>query len=493
MSIAEHKPVDTVLYSGYEVVIGLEIHAQITTHSKLFSDSSTEYNTEPNEHVNFYDMAMPGMLPVFNTYAIDQAIKTGFAINGTINKISVFDRKNYFYPDLPSGYQITQLFYPIITNGFLKITLPNGDLKTINIDRIHIEQDAGKSVHDIDQNYSYIDLNRSGIPLMEIVSKPDMRSPYEAMQYVKKLRTLLKYVGSCDCNMDKGNLRVDANVSIHKPNTPFGTRVEIKNINSIKFLGEALNYEIQRHIMEIESGREIIQETRLFDANTGETKSMRSKEDVAEYRYFPDPDLKPVILTQERIDTIKNTMPELPDDKKNRFINNYKLTNYDADILTEDKELSDLYEKAVNASKTPNKAAKLIANWIIVELFGTLNKENKTIKDLNFPIEYIAQLVDLILDNTISGKIAKTVFSHMLNSGENPLQIVKKLGLEQIQDENIIRNDINEVLKNHTDQLTQYKNGKTQLFGFFVGQIMKKMQGKGNPEIINKILKEILQ
>ncbi len=480
------------LIKGWEIIIGLEVHAQIATKSKLFSSSPTEFGADPNKHVSFYDAAMPGMLPVLNTYAVDQAIKTGIAINGTVNRISRFDRKNYFYPDLPSGYQITQMFFPIITGGYIDIVLQDGSNKRLNIHHIHMEQDAGKSVHDLDLHHSYIDLNRAGIPLMEIVSEPDMRSSYEAVQYVKSLKNILKYIGACDCNMEKGNLRVDANISIHKPNTPFGNRAEIKNINSTKFLGDALDYEIQRQILEVESGNKIRQETRLFDSHTGETRTMRSKEDADEYRYFPDPDLKPLILEQSRIDKIKNELPELPDAKKKRFINDYKLTEFDASILVEDKTVSDYYEKAVNASKTPKESAKLIANWILGELFAFLNKESKNIDELLFPIEYITYLVDLIQDKTISGKIAKTVFANMLETNNNPKDIVKKLGLEQIQDENVIKQAIEEVLKNNPKQLEQYKSGKVALFGFFVGQTMKALQGKGNPEMINSTLKKLL-
>ena len=481
------------LVKGWEVIIGLEVHAQIATKSKLFSSSPTDFGADPNMHVSFYDAAMPGMLPVLNTYAVDQAIKTGIAINGKVNRISRFDRKNYFYPDLPSGYQITQMFFPIITGGYIDITLQDGSNKRLNIHHIHMEQDAGKSVHDMAPHYSYIDLNRAGIPLMEIVSEPDMRSSYEAVQYVKSLRNILRYIGACDCNMEKGNLRVDANISIHKPNTPFGNRAEIKNINSTKFLGEALDYEIQRQILETEAGNKIRQETRLFNANTGETRTMRSKEDADEYRYFPDPDLKPLILEQSRIDKIKNELPELPEARKKRFINDYKLTEADACLLTDDKLVADYYEKAVNASKTPKESAKLIANWILGELFAFLNKDNKNINELLFPIEYIAYLVDLIQDKTISGKIAKTVFAEMIETNNNPKDIVKKLGLEQIQDENVIKQAIEEVLKNNPKQLEQYKAGKVALFGFFVGQTMKILQGKGNPEMINNILKELLK
>ena len=480
------------LINGWEVVIGLEVHAQISTQSKLFSSSPTVFGADPNEQVSFYDVAMPGMLPVLNEEAVNQAIKTGFAINGTVNKMSQFDRKNYFYPDLPSGYQISQLFYPIVSNGYIDITDEDGNSKRINIERIHIEQDAGKSIHDLDKEHSYIDLNRAGIPLMEIVSKPDIRSSYEAMQYLKQLRILLRYIGACACNMEQGNLRADANVSIHKLDTPFGNRAEIKNINSIKFLGDAIDYEIQRQIYEVESGKTIHQETRLFDSRTGETRTMRSKEDAADYRYFPDPDLKPVVLSDERINKIKSELPELPNVKKTRFVEQYKLTPADASILVEERKTADYYEKAVKASRMPEETSKLIANWLIGEVFAILNKENKEISDLAFPIEYIAELVDLIVDKTISGKIAKTVFANMNENGKHPKEIVEELDLAQITDPEIITKSAKEIIEQSPKQLEQYKSGKTQLFGYFVGQTMKALQGKGNPEVINSVLTKLL-
>ncbi|MDR2598113.1 MAG: Asp-tRNA(Asn)/Glu-tRNA(Gln) amidotransferase subunit GatB [Holosporales bacterium] len=477
---------------GWETVIGLEVHAQISTKSKLFSGSPTDFGSDPNSQVSFYDAAMPGTLPVLNTAAIDLAIKTGLSINGTINKISRFDRKNYFYPDLPAGYQISQLYFPIVTNGYIDIDLPNGpSTKRINIERIHIEQDAGKSIHDLSPESSYIDLNRSGIPLMEIVSRPDMRSSDEAMQYVKKLRTILRYIETCDCNMERGNLRVDANISIRRPGEPFGNRVEIKNINSIRFLGQALNYEAERQIMARESGEEIIQETRLFDAGTGETRPMRTKENSDDYRYFPDPDLRPVILTDERIAKIMGGLPELPDAKRARFIMEYGLPESDAAILTEDMVTARYFEKAVSASKF-KESPRLIANWITGELFAFLNKSGKNIDELAFPIEYIGELVDLILNKTISGNIAKSVFARMVESNENPLKIVTDQGLTQIRDDSIIKKVVEEVIAKNPNQVDEYKSGKQQLFGFFVGQCMKALQGKGNPEIINEILRKAL-
>lgn len=484
---------DSKLIGGWEVVIGLEVHAQISSKSKLFSKSSTEFGADPNTNVSIYDVAFPGMLPVVNKFCVDQAIKTGLAIEGTIHNVSVFDRKNYFYPDLPSGYQISQLYHPIVTEG--KIIISDGEKqKTINVERIHIEQDAGKSIHDLSPNISYIDLNRSGVPLMEIVSKPDIRSSSEAMLYVKKLRMILRYIGTCDCNMEMGNLRVDANISIHKPSTPFGTRAEIKNINSIRFLGQALDYEIERQIALIQNGENVVQETRLFDSTIGETRSMRSKENAADYRYFPDPDLKPVMLTEERIEEIKNSMPELPDDKMNRFMKEYGLSYSDASVLTEDIKVANKFEETVKSSKSQanTNAPKLIANWIISELFAMLNKEGLGISDLKFPITYLAELVDLIINGTISGKIAKTVFAEMFTTNKAPTQIVEDMGLIQISDETIIKDAISKVLENNQDKVDEYKSGKNKLFGFFVGVSMKALDGKGNPALINEILKELL-
>lgn len=481
------------LINGWEVVIGLEVHAQISSRSKLFSKSPTEFGSDPNTNVSLYDAAFPGMLPVVNGFCIDQAIKTGIAINGTIQKTSIFDRKNYFYPDLPSGYQISQLYYPIVTDGFIMIEDENNETKLINIERIHIEQDAGKSVHDLSADQSCVDLNRSGVPLMEIVSKPDMRSSAEAMIYVKKLRMILRYIETCDCNMEKGNLRVDANISIHKPGMPLGTRAEIKNINSIRFLGQALDYEIERQIMIIESGDTVVQETRLFDATAGETRSMRSKEDAADYRYFPDPDLRPVILTDERIKNIRESVIELPDQKRERFINEYGLSKSDANVLIEEKEIADCFETAVFASRFKSEnSPKLIANWMICELFAVLNKEGKNIGDIPFPITSITELVDLIIDGTISGKIAKTVFARMFETKDSPAKIVEDMGLVQISDEGVLRKVILQVLQDNADKVEEFRSGKDRLFGFFVGVSMKALSGKGNPELVNKLLKELL-
>ena len=476
----------------WEVVIGLEVHAQVISNAKLFSGASTTFGADPNTQVTYLDAGMPGMLPVLNKFCVDQAIKTGLGLNATVNRVSIFDRKNYFYADLPLGYQISQLYYPIVTGGYIDIDLDNGKTKRINITRLHLEQDAGKSTHDLHPSYSYIDFNRAGVALMEIVSEPEMRSAQEAMAYVKKLRSTLRYLGTCDGNMEQGSLRVDANVSLHKPGTPFGTRAEIKNVNSVRFLGQAIEYEIARQLEIIENGGEIIQETRLFDPIRGETRSMRSKEDAMDYRYFPDPDLRPVVLDEARIEAILATMPELPDVKRDRFIKEFALSDYDANVLVAEKETADFYEKIVSYAKGKG-AAKLIANWLIVEVFAAMNRDNKTIDSLPFAPEHLAQLVDLIIDDTISGKIAKDVFAHMWESGKPPAQLVDDLGLRQVSDTSIIEQAIDQVIEANAAQVEQYRSGKHQVFGFLVGQVMKALQGKANPGVANQILKNKLE
>lgn len=481
------------LINGWEVVIGLEVHAQIAANTKLFSKSSTNFGASPNSQVSFFDAAMPGTLPIVNQFCVDQAIMSGLGIHGTINKISRFDRKNYFYPDLPAGYQISQLYQPIASNGYINITLKDGACKTVNIERIHIEQDAGKSVHDLDSNYSYIDLNRAGIALMEIVSKPDLCSSAEAMLYVKKLKMILQYIKTCDCNMEKGNFRVDANVSIRRPEQSLGTRTEIKNLNSIRFIGQAIDYEVIRQIDIIENGGKIVQETMLFDSILGKTIPMRSKENADDYRYFPDPDLKPVILSTERIKRIMQQLPELPDEKKERFIKIYDLSEYDVDILISSIETADLFEKAALASKFKNKeTSKQIANWFIGDLFSFLNKESKTIENIPFPIEYISELIDLVFEQFISHSIAKTVFAQMIETNEKPIDIIQKHCLMQIQDNDLINKIIDEILQKYQSQVKEYQNGKEQMFGFFVGETMKMLKGKANPKIINEILRRKL-
>ena len=475
----------------WEVVIGLEVHAQVTSNAKLFSGAATAFGADPNTQVAFLDAGMPGMLPVLNKVCVDQAIKTGLGMNSNINKISIFDRKNYFYPDLPLGYQISQLYYPIVSGGYIDIDLENNETKRINVTRLHLEQDAGKSTHDLHPNLSYIDFNRAGVALMEIVSEPELRSAQEAMAYVKKLRSILRYLGTCDGNMEQGSLRVDANVSLHKLDTPFGTRAEIKNVNSVRCLGQAIEYEISRQLDIIENGGEVVQETRLFDPTKGVTRSMRSKEDAMDYRYFPDPDLRPLVLEESRIETIRQSMPELPDAKRDRFIKEFSLTEYDANVLVAEKEVADFYEQIVGYAKGQG-AAKLIANWLIVEAFGEMNREGKSIDDLLFIPEYLANLIDLIIDGTISGKIAKDVFAKMWETGKAPAVLIDELGLKQVSDTSVIEKTVDEVLAANAAQVEQYRAGKQQVFGFLVGQVMKALQGKANPGVANEILKKKL-
>lgn len=475
----------------WEVVIGLEVHAQVVSNAKLFSGASAVFGAEPNTQVTYLDAGMPGMLPVLNKFCVDQAIKTGLGLNATVNRVSIFDRKNYFYADLPLGYQISQLYYPIVTGGYIDIDLDDGEKKRVNITRLHLEMDAGKSTHDLHPSHSYIDLNRAGVALMEIVSEPEMRSSQEAMAYVKKLRSTLRYLGTCDGNMEQGSLRVDANISLHKPGTPFGTRAEIKNVNSVRFLGQAIEYEILRQLEVLESGGEVVQETRLFDPSRGETRSMRSKEDAMDYRYFPDPDLRPLVLDEARIEAIGAIMPELPDAKRDRFIKELALSEYDANVLVAEKEVADFYEKIVSHAKGQG-SPKLIANWLIVEVFAAMNRDNKTINSLPFVPELLAQLVDLIIDGTISGKIAKEVFGKMWETGKAPAQLVDELGLKQVSDTSVIELAIDGVLAANVTQVEQYRAGKQQVFGFLVGQVMKALQGKANPGVANQILKDKL-
>ena len=480
----------------WEVVIGLEVHAQISSKSKLFSGCSTDFGAEPNTQVGFYDAAMPGLLPVINFYCVDQAIKTGLGLKATINPVSVFDRKNYFYADLPSGYQISQFTRPIVSGGYIDIDLDDkGDSKRINITRLHLEQDAGKSIHDLHPTKTYIDLNRSGIALMEIVSEPEMRSSGEAMAYVKKLRSILRYLGTCDGNMEQGSLRVDANISLRRPGEGLGTRAEIKNVNSVRFLGQAIEYEITRQLEILENGQEIVQETRLFDPSQGVTRSMRSKEDAHDYRYFPDPDLPPLRLSQTQIEALKKSLPELPDEKRQRFIQDFDLNPYDSSVLVGEKETADYYEKTLTFIKANAKtqAAKLICNWLTGDVFAALNRGSQTIETMSLKPQHLAELIDLILDETISGKIAKDVFVKLWETGTPPGELVDTLGLRQITDSGAIEQVIDDLLRANSDKVGQYKAGKEQLFGFFVGQVMKAMQGKANPTMVNQVLKERLE
>ena len=470
----------------WELVIGLEVHAQVSSEAKLFSSAATKFGAEPNSQVSLVDAAMPGMLPVINKECVRQAIKTGLGINAKINLFSVFDRKNYFYPDLPQGYQISQFKQPIVGEGFLEIEVSDG-AKKIGIERLHLEQDAGKSIHDQHPSRSFIDLNRSGVALMEIVSKPDIRSGEEAGAYLKKLRSIVRYLGTCDGNMQEGSLRCDVNVSVRKPGEELGTRCEIKNVNSIRFVQQAIEYEARRQIEIIEDGHSINQETRLFDPNKGETRSMRSKEEAHDYRYFPDPDLLPLKFDDALVQAIASDMPELPDAKRTRFIEEYELSEADATLLVEERETADFYEKmAVGRDK------KLSANWLGTELFGALNKEGLSLAESPITAESLGRLMELISDGTISGRIAKDVFVDMFESGENALDIVERKGLTQISDSGAILELVESVISDNASKVAEFRNGKDKLFGFFVGQVMKKSQGKANPKLVNDLLKDKL-
>ena len=471
----------------YEVIIGLEVHAQVLSESKLFSSSPTKFGSEPNTQVSLVDAAFPGMLPVINEFCIKQAIKTGIGLNAKINNKSIFDRKNYFYADLPQGYQISQYKNPIVGEGSVTLDMPDGE-KMIGIERLHLEQDAGKSIHDIDPQNTLVDLNRSGVALMEIVSKPDLRSLDEVNAYIKKLRSIMRYLGTCDGNMQEGSLRADVNVSVRKKGeTELGTRCEIKNVNSIKFMQMAIDYEANRQVDILEEGGSIDQETRLFDTKKNETRSMRTKEDAHDYRYFPDPDLLPLELNDDFINEIKKEIPELPDEKKKRFINKFNLSPYEANILVSDIETSKYFE---DVSK--NSDVKLAANWITGELFALLN--NKSIEITESPItsENLAKLINLIKDGTISGKIAKTVFEIMADSGKDPKKIVEEKGLKQQSDPKELEKIIDKVISDNPKNVEAYKSGKDKLFGFFVGQVMKQSSGKANPQLVNEILKKKL-
>ena len=472
----------------WEVVIGLEVHAQVTSNSKLFSGSSTKFGAEPNTQVSLVDSAFPGMLPVINEYCIQQAVKTGLGLNAKINTYSVFDRKNYFYADLPQGYQISQYKNPIVGEGKITLDLPNGT-KTIGIERLHLEQDAGKSIHDLDPSNTYVDLNRSGVALMEIVSKPDLRSPDEVNAYIKKLRSIMRYLGTCDGNMQEGSLRADVNVSVRKEgDKELGTRCEIKNVNSIKFMQMAIAYEAQRQVDLLESGKSIDQETRLFDTKKNETRSMRSKEDAHDYRYFPDPDLLPLNLDKELIENIKKNLPELPDQKKERFIKDYSLNAYEANVLVSEKEISDYFEEVIK-----NSDIKLAKNWIMGDLFASLNDKNISISESPVTAKKMSQLIDSISSGIISGRTAKEVFEVMKETGEEPNKIIESKGLQQKSDPKELEAIIEKILTENKDKVDQYKSGKDKLFGFFVGQVMKVSGGKANPQLVNEILKKKLK
>ena len=471
----------------WEIVIGLEIHAQVISNSKLFSGSSTKFGAEPNCQVSLLDASMPGMLPVINQKCLEQAVRTGLGLNAKINNISIFDRKNYFYPDLPQGYQISQYTKPIVGKGLIELDLPDGQSKKVGITRLHLEQDAGKSIHDMDPKQSFIDLNRAGIALMEIVSDPDIRSAEEAGLFVRKVRSILMYLGTCDGNMEQGSMRGDVNVSVRRPGEDLGTRCEIKNVNSIRYIQQAIDFESRRQIELLESGKKIIQETRLFDASNGETRTMRSKEEAHDYRYFPDPDLLPLKISDDFIKKIKANLPELPDAKKERFINDYGLSSYDAGVLVSEKAIADYFEKAAKG-----RDSKIIANWVIGDLFALLNKTNKTIEDTPILPESLGELIDFIQDGTISGRIAKEVFESMAVSGKAAAAIIEEKGLKQVSDVKELTKVIKQVLSDHPNELSEYKNGKEKVFGFFVGQVMKLTAGKANPAKVNEILKKEL-
>ena len=472
----------------YEVIIGLEVHAQVLSESKLFSSSPTKFGSEPNTQVSLVDAAFPGMLPVINEFCIKQAIKTGIGLNAKINNKSIFDRKNYFYADLPQGYQISQYKDPIVGEGSVVLDLSSGT-KTVGIERLHLEQDAGKSIHDIDPKNTLVDLNRSGVALMEIVSKPDLRSPEEVNVYIKKLRSIMRYLGTCDGNMQEGSLRADVNVSVRKQGEDkYGTRCEIKNVNSIKFMQMAIEHEANRQVDILEEGGKIEQETRLFDTKKNETRSMRSKEDAHDYRYFPDPDLLPLEFTNDYIENIKKEIPELPDQKKSRFIEKFKLSPYEANILVSDLDTSKYFEDVIQ-----NSDVKLSSNWITGELFALLNERNLEITESPISSKNLSKLINLIKDGTISGKIAKSVFEIMADGDQNPIDIVKEKDLKQQSDPRELEKLIDKVINENQDKVKEYKSGKEKLFGFFVGQSMKVSGGKANPQLVNEILKNKLK
>jgi len=472
----------------WEVVIGLEVHAQVISKSKLFSGASAEFGGEANDHVSFVDAGMPGMLPVINGFCVAQAVKTGLGLKARINQRSVFARKNYFYADMPQGYQISQYDQPIVSEGTITLDMPDGGTRSIGVERLHLEQDAGKSIHDMHPQKTFIDLNRSGVALMEIVSKPELRSPEEAGQYLRKLRAILRYLGTCDGNMEEGSMRCDANVSVRPVGSnELRTRCEIKNVNSIRFVEQAIAYEAQRHVDVWESGGTVDQETRLFDSARGETRSMRSKEQAHDYRYFPDPDLSPLVFGDSFVEGIRARMPELPDDKKDRFIRDYGLTPYDASVLVAEKENALYFEEVAKG-----RDAKIAANWVISNLFGVLNKKGLPIEESPVKAADLGALLDLLADNTLSSRMAKDVFEIMVETGQAPGAIVEERGLKQVTDTGAIEAAIDQLLAANPDKVAEYRAGKDKLMGYFVGQVMKAMQGKANPGMLGELLKKKL-
>jgi aspartyl-tRNA(Asn)/glutamyl-tRNA(Gln) amidotransferase subunit B len=470
----------------WEIVVGMEVHAQVASEAKLFSGASTEFGGAPNSHVSLVDAAMPGMLPVLNEECVKQAIRTGLGLKAQVNLKSVFDRKNYFYPDLPQGYQISQYKSPIVGEGVVAVDVPEGDTVTVGIERVHLEQDAGKSLHDQHPSMSFVDLNRSGVALMEIVSRPDLRSAKDAMAYVAKVRSILRYLGTCDGDMEKGSLRADVNVSVRRPGEPLGTRCEIKNVNSIRFIGQAIESEARRQIEILEEGGTIEQETRLFDPNRGETRSMRSKEEAHDYRYFPDPDLLPLEFDQAYVDALAAHLPELPDEKKARFIRDFGLSAYDADVLVAERATAEFFEAVAKG-----RDAKAAANWVINELTGRLNKEGKDIAASPVSAEQLGAILDLVGERTISGKIAKDLFEIVWTEGGDPRALVEQRGLKQVTDVGAIEKIVDEIVAANPDKATQAKE-RPAVIGWFVGQVMKSSGGKANPQAVNELLKRKL-
>ena len=470
----------------WEIVLGLEVHAQVVSDAKLFSGAPTTFGADPNTQVSLVDAAMPGMLPVINARCVEQAVRTGLGLNAKINLRSVFDRKNYFYADQPAGYQISQYKDPIVGEGEVEIDLPDGKIRKIGIERLHLEQDAGKSLHDQHPSETYVDLNRAGVALMEIVSRPDMRTADEAAAYLTKLRSIVRYLGTCDGNMDEGSMRCDVNVSVRKPNDPLGTRCEIKNVNSIRFVKQAIEYEARRQVELIEGGGKVVQETRLFDPGRGETRSLRSKEDAQDYRYFPDPDLLPLVMTQAYVDEIRSTLPELPDSRKNRYMKEYGLSLYDAGVLIAEKETAEFFEAVAKG-----RDAKQATNWVTGDLFGMLNRRSLAITESPVSAASLGKLLDLLADGTISGRIAKDLFVAMEETGKDPAVLVEERGLKQVTDTGPIEAAIKAVIDANPGQLAAYK-AKPTLFGWFVGQVMKSTGGKANPKVVNELLKKAL-
>jgi aspartyl-tRNA(Asn)/glutamyl-tRNA(Gln) amidotransferase subunit B len=490
VTVTPHKLIKGAT-ADWEVVIGMEIHAHVTSKSKLFSGASTEFGGAPNSHVSLVDAAMPGMLPVINEECVRQAVRTGLGLNAKINLRSVFDRKNYFYPDLPQGYQISQYKSPIVGEGEVTVELDGGKTATIGIERLHLEQDAGKSLHDQSPTQSYVDLNRAGVALMEIVSKPDLRDAEQAKAYIAKLRSILRYLGTCDGDMEKGSLRADVNVSVRRPGEPLGTRCEIKNMNSINFIGQAIEYEARRQVEILEDGGSIDQETRLFDPNKGETRSMRSKEEAHDYRYFPDPDLLPLEFSEAYVAGLKADLPELPDQKKARFIADFSLSPYDASVLVAERESAEFYETVLAKLANRGRDGKLAANWVINELFGRLNKEARDIAASPVSAEQLADILDLIGEGTISGKIAKDLFEIVWQQGGDPRALVEARGMKQVTDLGAIEKVVDGIIAANPDKVAQAK-AKPQLVAWFVGQVMKSSGGKANPQAVNDLLKSKL-